>query len=691
MLVLAYETSDLYKEAIDNLSRVTFIDGELTTPSGVVIQITNDIIDQGSFYVTNQCVSGDAFAYGSVFAAEAGITLKTEIDRYSLYDSAIQLFFNILLSDNTYERIPLGKFFVNDPQRMGNNISIKAYDDMVNLDVEVEESTTGTPFELLTLISSKFNFELSQTQGEIEALVNGDKLLSVDKTLVNTYRDLLSYIGLATCTFVQFDRYGKLKLSVYSTEVTRKIQAKQRTASSFSDFETFYSSVTASFLVNGSYETYLHTEGMGGLLYDMGEVPIIQGTEETNQKALDLIYSQLGLVKYTPCDITFNGDPSIDLGDKIVNIDRFGNEITSLVTYYKWTYRGHHQIKSAGSNPKLANMKEKTSKEIAKLQMEITKKSIPVYTYTNASSYMVQSEKDIVNLNFSASDDTSAIFMTTVNFEMDLDGIVEFSTYFDNVLFDNSTVKQYCSKGNNIVTFINYIPCKKNQRYSLTVKAKAYYEESDVRVHAAKIATNENARDSVVISYENIVSALKSATTVPITSLSETISYDVVAPSTIEPTMKIEMYNIKSIVFAQGLASKGEWDGTLIFNNVFGADIPLVSNMSVITFGDNLSVNTQIPETSSIAEMFGEIALNGAMSVIGFTDSVSTAHIIESYVFDTTNGEYNSDYVTADGAYMLKTDYKYTSTEQTVDSGRMCSVAIDYTGLTVESVVVENG
>lgn len=40
---------------------------------------------------------------------------------------------------------------------------------------------------------------------------------------------------------------------------------------------------------------------------------------------------------------------------------------------------------------------------------------------------------------------------------------------------------------------------------------------------------------------------------------------------------------------------------------------------------------------------------------------------------------------------MLKTDYKYASTEQTIDSGRMCAVAIDYSGITVESVVVENG
>ena len=159
------------------------------------------------------------------------------------------------------------------------------------------------------------------------------------------------------------------------------------------------------------------------------------------------------------------------------------------------------------------------------------------------------------------------------------------------------------------------------------------------------------------------------------------------AVDTTEPTATIKALGVKAIAYTQGINGKGEWDGTLEFKDVFGADIPLISNMSVITFGDNLSVNTQIPAPASIAEMFGEIALNGAMSVIGFTDSVSTSHVIINYVFDTNNGEYNSDYVTADGAYMMKTEYKYTSTEQTIDSGKMCSVSIDYTGLTVESVV----
>ena len=78
------------------------------------------------------------------------------------------------------------------------------------------------------------------------------------------------------------------------------------------------------------------------------------------------------------------------------------------------------------------------------------------------------------------------------------------------------------------------------------------------------------------------------------------------AVDTTEPTATIKALGVKAIAYTQGMNGKGEWDGTLEFKDVFG-DIPLISDMSVITFGDNLSVNTQIPATSSIAETFGSI------------------------------------------------------------------------------------
>ena len=39
--------------------------------------------------------------------------------------------------------------------------------------------------------------------------------------------------------------------------------------------------------------------------------------------------------------------------------------------------------------------------------------------------------------------------------------------------------------------------------------------------------------------------------------------------------------------------------------------------------------------------------------------------------------------------FALKTVYTYNSAEETIDTGKMCSVALDYSGLTVESVVVK--
>ena len=160
---------------------------------------------------------------------------------------------------------------------------------------------------------------------------------------------------------------------------------------------------------------------------------------------------------------------------------------------------------------------------------------------------------------------------------------------------------------------------------------------------------------------------------------------------TTEPTATIKALGVKAIAYTQGINSgKGDWDGTLEFKDEFNA-IPLISDMSVAKISDTISVSTIEPTVSNITEIFGEITLNNTMNVIGFTDSIYVGEIINNYILNVSDGEYDSRYVTADGAYMLKTDYKYTSTEQTIDSGRMCAVAIDYSGITVESVVVKNG
>ena len=688
--VLAYNTSNLYKEAIDKDSRITFIDGELKTANGTVIPIDNKSIDQGTFYITNQCVNNDAFTFGSVFSAEAGITIKTEIDRYSLYGSEIKLFFNILLSNNEYEKIPMGVFYVNEPNRVGKHISIKAYDKMVDLDEDITEALTGKVFDLLTYISVNCDVELAQTEQEILQLVNTDALLSVVPNRVGTYRDLLSYLAQITCTFALFDRTGKLRLCEFGTQPVRSISAKKRSSSKFSDFETYFSSAKADFIFDSVYKTYTHiSENCNGLKYDAGEIPIVQGVDETNQLILDNMFVKLENVRYTPCEVTFTGDPSLDLGDVVVNVDRFGNEIESLITYYKWSYRGGHILKSAGQNPKLIKAKEKVSggKGSAELEAAIAEKEVAVYVFTNGQNISIKggdlensvSLKEIVRISVASVKATTCVAIVTIPFEMSHDGEVEFLQFLDGVLLREANIKQYCSKGHNVVTFMNYFDIDEQMTARYSVSALSRFIESDIRVHDAKVKTNENARNATIIGYESIVSKLKSSSSVPITSLSDSIMYDIVEIDRTVPTATIERFSLRAVVIGQGLAGTIPWDGTIMVSEEFDKfNTPSIIT-SLLPFTSSIETKRDIPVDNTIIAQFGLLTNHHQTTLLDMGIDMGFNQVVANYTMNTDKKEtfdYNDEYVSSVQAFSLKTEYTYTSEEKEIDNGVMCSVII---------------
>ena len=96
------------------------------------------------------------------------------------------------------------------------------------------------------------------------------------------------------------------------------------------------------------------------------------------------------------------------------------------------------------------------------------------------------------------------------------------------------------------------------------------------------------------------------------------------------------------------------------------------------------------------AESIGAISFSGTFgfNIDNMVAYPNIGEIIKDYVFETANAEYYTfdKYITtANTMFSLKTIYNYYSNEETIDSGKMCAVAIDYTGLDVESVVVSNG
>lgn len=158
---------------------------------------------------------------------------------------------------------------------------------------------------------------------------------------------------------------------------------------------------------------------------------------------------------------------------------------------------------------------------------------------------------------------------------------------------------------------------------------------------------------------------------------------------TTEPTLIIKEQGIKAIVYTQGIDDgKSNWDGTLEFAETF-EDIAIFESMGVEAFNINLNTNTQIPIPINLTESFEDIAINDVISVENFTENIDFSYIINSYYFDSTNGEYSKFIKIDNNIYMFKTEYKYISSEQAINTGKMYSIIIDE-GLNIESVDVLN-
>ena len=105
--------------------------------------------------------------------------------------------------------------------------------------------TVGNAYDFMELCSKACRVELAQTREEIEAMPNGAEVLSVyTENDIETYRDMLFYVGQVLGGFFCIKRFGKLELRKYGAEPVMEIGSRHRFTSSFSDFITRYTAVS---------------------------------------------------------------------------------------------------------------------------------------------------------------------------------------------------------------------------------------------------------------------------------------------------------------------------------------------------------------------------------------------------------------------------------------------------------------
>ena len=494
-----YNVSDNFKSTIKSQNRKSTIYGVLKITNGTEYLLNDGNIIKDSLYITNQIVNNSKLCFGAVYAGECGLVINSTIDRYSLFGATITLNFLLELEDGTDERLPLGVFTVDTPERIGSKIKLTAVDNMSKFDISVNEDVNGTWYELLLYISKKCGVELAQTQEELEALhVNAtNQNYTIQQDKIDTYRDALSYLCIVVCANATINNVGKLKIVQYATSACDSNDRTTRLNNcKFSDYTTRYAGVKARFIANENYAPYeASNPDIKGLTLDLGDIPIVGGTIDSKHDTVEAIMETLTQIAYVPATLYIASNPAYELGDMITceNVNNTSNSVNVYVMAYKYNYRKKETINCYGDNPLLQNIKGKNDKQFSSMESQISSKDMVIINATNAKDITIgQDLKEIVTLNFSVNADCRPICIFTVPFSIDTDGYVEFGLYNGLVALENATYKGYYEAGEHFATFMYLDDMKKSDRRSLRVLVKCYADvTSAIRVQDARIRTLE--------------------------------------------------------------------------------------------------------------------------------------------------------------------------------------------------------
>jgi len=192
-----YPVSEDFMQAVQGNTRHFNWTGSIQTKQGITYEFGNEDIVKGSGYITSQCCGSMEIEIGTVYAAELGITLFSETDRYTLKGAEIRLWYHLKTTTGVYEKVPMGVFEISEANRTIHCLEIKAYDYMLRFEKSFNGfETVGNAYAFLALCCKACKVELAHTQEEIEAMPNGTEMLSVyTKNDIETYRDVLFYVG----------------------------------------------------------------------------------------------------------------------------------------------------------------------------------------------------------------------------------------------------------------------------------------------------------------------------------------------------------------------------------------------------------------------------------------------------------------------------------------------------------------
>lgn len=272
--------------------------------------------------------SGDAFSLGTVVAKMAKITLRTDnvITEDMEITPKIALWVErekdgVLVHE--WEWVPMGTYYIDDLEAANNNYVITAYDAMIKTETvfDMELTEQNTLLDVSRFIKEKTGISFADSIPAIKV-----------KPLAGSYsiRDVLGFIAsiMGGCMTVARDgRFKVVKLTEYATPITGHQYFKFKPK----PMEWAVGKITCEIdkdtsISSGTLEVGTHEMNI--------ENPWI------DQNTLDGVMENLTGFSYAGYELSGQGNPAIDPGDRIIVTDTNNIKHDIPVLHYKMSYAG---------------------------------------------------------------------------------------------------------------------------------------------------------------------------------------------------------------------------------------------------------------------------------------------------------------------------------------------------------------
>ena len=660
-----YPVSDKFMDAVQKNTRTFYWTGSITTKTNQTYEFGNDDIVKGSGYINRRCCGNTEIELGTVYAAEMGISLYLDIDRYTLEEAEIRLSFHLVYEDETEEEVPMGVFYVAEANRCIKTLELKAYDGMLNLDKNFSKGLSSAyPYEFLSLLSKACHIELAQTKEEIEAMPNGTELLGIyQDNDIESWRDFLYYLAQTLGCFAIIDRFGRLNLSAYGNTAVMAVDIRHRFSSSFSDFVTRYTAVSSTNKRTEKAEYYAKSPD-DGLTMNLGVNPLLQfGLEETRKRIINAILDVITSVEYVPFDSDTIGNPALDLGDVLRFTGGHADETKqSAITSIYTKINGKQTVKCVGKNPRLAAAKSKNDKNITGLINSIGETKLSIYTFANALALDVGAEKlSIINMEFASGDETNAEFHAQAILQVE-------SNPDTRTLTAETTIDLGTTTDDNGTTVEN----KKVISFPLSWEEDGKTELSVFYVLDGHEVEEFHPKESW-LSGKHLLTLYY-----PIMGLTanQLHTFEVLI-SMKNGAGHIEAQNIMATITGQGLGVQERWDGKITAEETMKK--LLLSSMPTYTLQDVVMVHFLSPKKTGLNDHVASISLIG-MPMRSMKDTLRLFAPIVRDVVETDDKKkmnYKKEYVLAEDVFRLRKDYALSGNSSIrLDRGRMLKLVI---------------